>query len=225
MLEDASATPPHTREWLRVGVFLATGIAGFFLLTRFDADLMYWRQVLLGGDKPDGFIRQITVSLRQIPTVLPIVVTLIVIASYDSRRKQIIPLVLSSILISQVISNAGKWTIHRDRPAAVVEELEELASLEADPSWQGWSPGIRRGSTTQSFPSGHSSAAFAFLAPLAMFYRKISWMFLGLAAGCAVSRYLDAVHWASDCFVGGMIGYASAYLMCRAFKVSTSLAN
>ena len=80
-----------------------------------------------------------------------------------------------------------------------------LESLTPAQSWIGWRPGNKR-FNTQSFPSGHSAAAFTLAGVLAFFYPRLRWMFWLLATGCAASRYFDAVHWPSDCLVGVVIG-------------------
>lgn len=186
-------------------------LIGYAVLVYFDLPMMRWRNALV-GERPRGLVDQTLESLRQVGQYLWITVALIVVAAFDGRRVRVIIAVLLSIAISQVISNAGKYTVHRQRPNALVDfQMAALADLERDTSWRGMDIS-RRGSTTQSFPSGHSSASFAFAIPLAFFYPRLAWLVWLLAVGCAGSRYLDAVHWPSDCFAGAVIGYYSARL-------------
>jgi membrane-associated phospholipid phosphatase len=93
-------------------------------------------------------------------------------------------------------------------------EADTLARMAPGDTWVRrsdvhWPPP----SGQDSFPSGHSGAAFAFAAVLARFYPRLRWVFWVLAAGCAVSRSLDAVHWPSDCLAGATIGYAAGWLV------------
>src|SRR5690606_132206 len=69
----------------------------------------------------------------------------------------------------------------------------------------------------EAFPSGHSGAAFAFAAVLAWFYPHLRWLFWALAFGCAVSRYLDTVHWPSDCMAGAMLGFLAGWIALRPY--------
>mgnify|MGYP000852034492 CR=1 FL=1 len=69
----------------------------------------------------------------------------------------------------------------------------------------------------EAFPSGHSAAAFAFAAILAWFYPHLRWVWWALACGCAVSRYVDAVHWPSDCLAGAAIGYVAGWMALRPY--------
>jgi undecaprenyl-diphosphatase len=84
-----------------------------------------------------------------------------------------------------------------------------VARMRPGDSWIGWRPG-NKDVKTQSFPSGHSAGAVVLAATLGAFYPKLRWLLWTLAIGCALSRYLDAVHWPSDCWAGVLIGYAAA---------------
>ena len=53
---------------------------------------------------------------------------------------------------------------------------------------------------------------------LAFYYRPARGLLWTLAAGCAISRYLDAVHWPSDCLAGATIGYLAAWAALRMVK-------
>ncbi len=64
-------------------------------------------------------------------------------------------------------------------------------------------------SDNTSFPSGHTSTAFAVAAVVATSYD--SWWIKGLSYGLAsiagLSRIHDNKHWASDVFVGALLGW------------------
>ena len=114
---------------------------------------------------------------------------------------------LAQILAGSVY-NAGKYTLVRHRPDSGVVDVRSQAVTAAD-TWGGWRPG-RRPLATQSFPSGHSAAAFAFAGVMAFFYPRLRWLLWTLAVGCAMSRFVDRVHWPSDCVIGPVIGYLAA---------------
>jgi membrane-associated phospholipid phosphatase len=105
---------------------------------------------------------------------------------------------LISIGISQLISEALKVTINRERPAD--RYTNEIFA---------YSP-IHGG----SFPSGHTSAAFATATTIALDYRK--WYIVLpaylWAGSVAYSRMYLGVHYPSDVLGGLIIGIGSGYL-------------
>lgn len=60
-----------------------------------------------------------------------------------------------------------------------------------------------------SFPSGHTTTAFAAATTISDFYTEpwVSYTSYSLATAVAVSRVMERTHWMSDCFVGAIIGY------------------
>ena len=71
------------------------------------------------------------------------------------------------------------------------------------------------GSTTRtnsSFPSGHSTAAFALATVFAHEYPKLTIPCYALASGVALSRIYLGRHYPSDVLAGAVIGFATAKL-------------
>lgn len=68
-----------------------------------------------------------------------------------------------------------------------------------------------------AFPSGHTASAFAMATVLSDMYPEpwVSYISYTLATGVAVTRISESTHWASDCFLGAIIGYGSAKLVER----------
>jgi undecaprenyl-diphosphatase len=191
-------------------VFVPAILAVYALFVYFDIPLMRWRS---GWFKPPlhHSWQQILEGFRDFGQTLPVIVVMIVVAAYDRRRRSVIITTVVAVVLSQALCNVGKYCIHRERPYVMSSDLTNISE---DTSWQGWDPG-RRTNESRSFPSSHSASAFAFGMCLAFFYPRLRWLFWILAIGCATSRYLDGVHWASDCFAGSVIGYLSAWLATR----------
>lgn len=113
--------------------------------------------------------------------------------------------VTSAVVASGLVTAVVKGAVGRARPRMVAESDEYF-------------PG--RGFTNNSlasFPSGHSSAAFAGATVLASELakkhpRQATWIRVGLygaAAAIGLSRMYENAHWASDVFAGAAIGTMS----------------
>jgi undecaprenyl-diphosphatase len=66
-----------------------------------------------------------------------------------------------------------------------------------------------------SFPSGHSTTAFAVAVAFGSFYPEIKPVLLGLAANVAISRVVIGMHFVSDVLVGSGMGALLGYLAFR----------
>ena len=117
---------------------------------------------------------------------------------YEKVRKVAL-LSLESFIISGIFTEIIKYTGHRHRPN----------TGEPHNTWDG--PGF---STSHlSFPSGHSSSAFAIATVIASEYDDrvfIPPLVYGIAVLTALSRVNENAHWASDVFFGSAVGYFTA---------------
>lgn len=188
-------------------------VVGYLLCLRYDIALMHWRDNQF-PDGPQGLLNQVSDGFRNFAQLLPITVTLIIVAAYDRRAKHVIISVLVAQALAAGVYNSGKLLIVRYRPNTDEMQQGERTDLTVSDTWGGWQPGNSENGT-QSFPSGHSGAAFALAGVLVRFYPRIAALFWVLATGCALSRYIDGVHWLSDCIMGAAIGYLCAWLVMR----------
>jgi membrane-associated phospholipid phosphatase len=68
----------------------------------------------------------------------------------------------------------------------------------------------------RSFPSGHTTLAFALTVPWAVYYPgPITYGLVGLAGGTAVARVARGNRWPSDVLAGALVGGATGYLLAR----------
>jgi membrane-associated phospholipid phosphatase len=207
-------TPSRRASWsVRVALWLVIA-AVFLLFLRFDVDLSRWAaNHCPQAPSPGGWTDQFLLGFRDFGQILPVIVTCVIVAAFDSRRRRVIAAILLAQVLAMAAYNVGKLTIVRYRPNAGVVDVRNLAARWVD-SWVGFSKD-NSADRTQSFPSGHSAAAFALGTVLAAFYPRLAWLFWTLAVGCAASRFLQLYHWPSDCLAGAVIGHLCARLPLR----------
>ena len=117
----------------------------------------------------------------------------------DEKAQRTALLSLESFVVSGLFIQIMKFVGHRHRPSS------------GDPYniWDG--PSFS--TSNLSFPSGHSSSAFAIATVIASEYRDKAFippLAYGIATLTALSRVNDNAHWASDVFFGAVIGYFTA---------------
>jgi len=120
------------------------------------------------------------------------------------RRVQALGLhTVEAILFANMFTGAIKYVAGRQRPFVDITNPYDFQL------WRGF-----KGDTYRSFPSGHSTSAFAFASaltretqfwwPHATFY--VGTVFYGGAALVGASRIYNNMHWASDVMAGAAIG-------------------
>jgi undecaprenyl-diphosphatase len=144
-------------------------------------------------------LRAVT-TLGSTPFVAAVVIV-VGVQQYRQHRRWATPLFLATSVVSTVaIGNLVKLIVGRDRP--------DIARL--------------IGAAGSSFPSGHSAAAAATYASLALIYgrgrsRKVRATLAGVAAAIAVAvaatRVLLGVHWLTDVIAGVLLGW-SCFAVC-----------
>ncbi|MEK6683295.1 MAG: phosphatase PAP2 family protein [Nitrospirota bacterium] len=92
--------------------------------------------------------------------------------------------------------------------AGVVQVIKHLAGRPrpdlVDRGILNWGPSFERGH--DAFPSGHATLAFALAAVLSSVYPSGRWIWYSLAVLVAFTRIYIDVHFASDVFVGAVLG-------------------
>lgn len=120
----------------------------------------------------------------------------------DSITKRRALVMMASCALTGVITLSLKYTLNRPRPFDAYPQFFMMKASEATPS----------------FPSAHSSLAFATATSISLQYPRWyiivpSYLWAGTVA---YSRMHLGVHYPSDVLVGALVGTASAYLSHKA---------
>jgi membrane-associated phospholipid phosphatase len=137
--------------------------------------------------------------------------------------------VQTSLLATQAFVTSGIWTqiikqlTGRERPKA-----SYIFSHKEGGRWHGIfsryldvSPDDRSKMSYDAFPSGHTATAFSIATVFATQYADIKAVPLicySAATAVGISRLTEHEHWASDVFVGAIIGYLSGKQVVQNFR-------
>ena len=145
----------------------------------------------------DPTFKFITNSVSPIGLGAPLIVTSIGLIQNDNALKKKGYYIGATLLTSAVLTTTLKFAIDRDRPFVTYPDIQKLT-----------------GAGSPSFPSGHTSEAFATATALSLAFPK--WYVIApsfLWAGAAgYSRMHLGVHYPTDVLVGALIGSGSAWL-------------
>lgn len=184
--------------WITAGLIGATGI--FFIVDKEIRD--FWQGDIRSGTSEDIF--NVFNVFGDVKYMGALALGTYAIAEAvdqaglaDAKREKAFGLMaLESIAIAQGFSFSMKWLFGRDRPN------------KTDDRWDFRGPG---NGDNQAFPSGHATVAFALATTISKVYgdrnRWVPWTVYPIAVGTALARIDKNKHWASDVFLGGLVGY------------------
>jgi membrane-associated phospholipid phosphatase len=187
---------------------------GFLLL---DRPLALWLKAHVGGEF-EGFLKTVThlglAGLWLVPSGLAWIGLMLAwraAPSLESRaalgRIAWIPAFLFlSVALSGLLNTAVKVSVGRLRPRALFEN-----------DVMGFMP-LTHGYLTNSFPSGHSQAAFAAMTALTLIFPRYDIAFIAIAVLVAASRVLTTVHYLSDAVMGAWLGLVVTVLLHRILR-------
>jgi membrane-associated phospholipid phosphatase len=177
----------------------------FFLLFTFsfsaftqNADIDLLKNINLHRNKNlDPTFRFVTNSVSPLSIAAPVLILSIGLITKDSSLTHKGLFVAESVLGAAFISTVLKYSVNRPRPFTTYPFIENVTSA-----------------GSPSFPSGHTSDAFALATSLSLAFPK--WYVIApsllWAASVGYSRMDLGVHYPSDVLAGAIIGAGSAYL-------------
>ena len=151
----------------------------------------------------DPTFKVVTNSALPISVATPLIIYSVGLIKKDSTIKKQALFIGETFLVSAFITTALKYTTKRERPFSTYPDIEKVTA----------GPGY-------SFPSGHTSVAFATATSLSMEYPKWYIIAPSFAWASAVGysiMHLE-VHYPSDVVAGAIVGSGSAYLSYKMTK-------
>ncbi len=124
---------------------------------------------------------------------------LVSLATDDARFQDAAFTSLQSLVYAGAVSYGLKYAVGRFRP------FEHVGPHRFAPF-----------SGRTSFPSGHTTTAFAVITPWVLYYpHPATYGLFALSTGTALARIARQKHWATDVLAGSAIGFLTAYWLTR----------
>lgn len=169
-----------------------------------NVDINLLRDINIGRNKNlDPTFKFITNSAAPVSIGAPIFLYTLGLIKKDSTIKKQAIFIGEAFLVNGFITLALKKAVKRDRPFETYPDIDQAAS-----------------SVGESFPSGHTSLAFATATSISLAYPK--WYVIApsfiWASTVGYSRMHLGVHYPSDVVAGAIIGSGSAYLTYKVNK-------
>lgn len=154
-------------------------------------------------EDPVEFYQHVSNTTNYISMLVPVSVLATGLARNDKTTIQKGLFITESLVASSLVTFGLKYTFRRQRPFTTEPFIQPASS--------GGSP---------SFPSGHTSEAFATATSLYMSYPKwyVAVPAFAWAGTVGYSRMYLGVHYPSDVLAGAVVGAGSAWLMHKANK-------
>jgi undecaprenyl-diphosphatase len=131
----------------------------------------------------------------------------LLIISFSNSIRDSALIALFSITISQIVVQVIKKLSCRERPYLKIPDVYTCSNPLKD----------------YSFPSGHTTAAFAMAVVFAIHYPMLALSIIPLAMLVGISRMYLGLHYPTDCLIGALIGTTSSILAIIIFPSFTFL--
>ena len=169
-----------------------------------NADIELLQRINLNRNvQLDNSFKWISTSIYPVSVAVPLGLGLVGCAQQDSALLNKAIYIGASIAANFGLTYVLKYSVKRSRPYLTYPHLQHVVSEKS-----------------YSFPSGHSSDAFATATSLSIVFPK--WYVIApsylWAAGVAYSRLHLGVHYPSDVLVGCLLGTGTAYVCHRLNK-------
>jgi len=126
-----------------------------------------------------------------------------------------------AMLTSGLWIRLGKLLAGRERPSAAYEYSKHPSGIWRGPIHQIINEEKRSVASYDAFPSGHTATVFSIATVFAEQYKDIPLVPVfcySFATLVGISRMIEHTHWASDVFLGGVIGYLCGQAVINFYK-------
>ena len=152
------------------------------------------------NEKLDPTLEWITHSVTPLSLAVPVGTAAYALITKDDRSLQNAVEIASSAVVSGALSLGLKYAVDRERPFDTYPFITEVTPAD-----------------TPSFPSGHTTHAFALATSVSLVYERWyivvpSYLWAGTVG---YTRMALGVHYPSDVLAGALLGSGSAYLCHR----------
>jgi membrane-associated phospholipid phosphatase len=211
------AIAPLVRRWPLASGSLIVALISVFSMAVMDRPLALWMKGHVGGDL-EGFFKIVTQlglgAVYLVPSGVAVLVCGLGVrkamvpenrrrwAEYGWRCGFLFLAVASGGLVGSLI----KVMVGRARPILLFEQ-----------NFYGMQ-GFTRGWAWNSFPSGHSQAAWAAMTALIILAPRHVALWVTIAVLVSLSRVATTVHFLSDVVAGGWLGILGAVVVARALE-------
>ncbi|HVV88068.1 MAG TPA: phosphatase PAP2 family protein [Kofleriaceae bacterium] len=110
--------------------------------------------------------------------------------------------VATGLALATLVEQLVKHAVARPRPWRVLGDTHTYGPLETSPS----------------FPSGHTTTAFAIAVAVGLWWPRARWPLLAVAAAVALSRIGIGMHYPGDVLAGAALGTAASLGVARWFR-------
>lgn len=183
----------------RIAILIVVGFAALCIDVPLSRMAFYER----GLSRLHGFLESMEPFGQPMATV--ITATAILLCSW--RLRPGVPRLLACSLGAGLMADLFKLLLSRTRPRAFDWTGGVLATF------NGFLPGLGRGSPSQGFPSSHTALAMGFGLALATMFPEGRWLFMAATALVALQRIECGAHFLSDTCWGAAVGFAVAFAM------------
>lgn len=142
------------------------------------------------------------------------VLIICILALIISKQYQNLTFIINAILINYIpglVTQYLKHSFNYNRPLIAIKEVNKIHI-------ESWWPILHY----NSFPSGHTTSAFALLVFLTVFVfpknNKIVSLLFALAILVGISRLYLAAHFFRDIYLGSIVGFGVAILVVMAYQ-------
>jgi len=171
----------------------------YFLSAQNAVDVHIFRAINNHRAFSDNVLQFQSNTVKPIYVCAPIGLLAYGLIAKDKRAEDAGALMATSAVLNLGITVGMKYTFDRTRPYKALSNVHTVGAVDRDPS----------------FPSGHTSSAFAVATMLSLEYKK--WYVIvpvyTWAGLVGYSRMAMGVHYPSDVLMGALVGAGSSYLI------------